>query len=93
MATLFAREMRTVWRRRLFTVAIAALVALAVLLAVASPILAEIWQPGSLGALVVAVEFALLIAGLVWLALFVLSKRRSPGEQNIDRIADQSRQR
>ena len=82
MATLYARELRTVWRRRLFTVAIAALVALAVLLAVASPILAEIWQPGSLGPLVVAVEFTLLIAGLVWLALFMLSRRRRPGSQD-----------
>lgn len=76
MAVLKARELRTVWRRRFFTFAIGALVALAILLAIGSPIVAEVWQPGYLGPLVVATEIVIVFTGITWLALFALSKRR-----------------
>jgi len=76
MATLQARELRTTWRRRLFTFEIGALIALAILLAVGSPIVAEVWQPGYLAPLVVATEIVVVFTGITWLALFALSKRR-----------------
>lgn len=76
MAILKARELRTVWRRRFFAFAIGALVSLAILLAVGSPIVAEFWQPGYLGPLVIATEIVIVFTGIAWLALFALSKRR-----------------
>ena len=76
MAALQARELRTTWRRRLFTYTTAALIALAVLLAVGSPIVAEVWQPGYLAPLVVATEIVVVFTGIAWLAMFALSKRR-----------------
>lgn len=76
MTTLQARELRTTWRRRFFTFATATLIALAVLLAIGSPIVAEVWQPGYLGPLVVATEIVVVFTGIAWLAMFALSKRR-----------------
>jgi|GEM_PF-2576472 len=76
MATLQARELRTTWRRRLFTFTTAALVALAVLLAIGSPIVSEVWQPGTLAPLVVATEIVVVFTGIAWLAMFAMSKRR-----------------
>jgi hypothetical protein len=74
--TLHAREMRTVWRRRLFTFAVATFIVLAILLAVGSPLMAEVFRPGYLGPVVFAVEWIVIAAGLTWLALFTMSKRR-----------------
>ncbi|GLK51002.1 MAG: hypothetical protein CMH94_03975 [Oceanicaulis sp.] len=76
MATLHARELRTVWRRRLFTFAVATFIVLALLLAVGSPLMAEYVQPGLIGPVVFAVEWVVIATGLTWLALFALSKRR-----------------
>lgn len=73
---LYARELRTVWRRRLFTFAVATFIVLSILLAIGSPILAEVFQPGYLGPVVFAVEWVVIVTGLVWLALFEMSKRR-----------------
>lgn len=75
------RKLLHPWRRRYFT-AFVALTVLAILTAMSAGALTMTgsnWSP--VGIIVVAVEMILLVAGFVWLALLVTS-RRAPGKSS-----------